>query len=146
MIRVSKTTLEDIHKVSHNLKEIFDGDVEVIPSLIAHAEAGRCWTVSDPDGDIGCIQGYSIFWQGLAMAGGVVTKAVAKHPVAYMKVVRQYIEFFCKEDNIHRLEAYTRVDYPEGHKWLQALGFERENLLTAYGPDKADYYLYRRLF
>lgn len=146
MIRVSRTTLEDIHKVSHNLKEIFDGDHEVIPNLIAHAELGRCWTLTDPEGEIGCIQGYSIFWQGLAMAGGVVTKSVAKYPVAYMKVVREYLEIFCKDDKIHRLEAYTKVDYPPGHKWLQGLGFERESVLKAYGPDKADYYLYRRLF
>lgn len=146
MIKVTKTTLEDVHLVSSNLMDIFSSDLEVVPSLIAQTDSGRCWTLTDPDGDIGCIQGYSIFWQGLAMAGGVVTKSVSKYPVAYMRTVRQYLEFFCKQDNIHRLEAYTQVDYIPGHKWLESLGFERESTLTAYGSDKADYYLYRRLF
>lgn len=145
MISVNATTLEDIHKASQDLQVIFKGENDVITNLIRQCHHNKTWTFSS-EGKVGCIQGYMPMWSGLAWAGGAITNEIRNLPISYIRTVRRKLESQVKEDNIHRLEAYTKVGYTDGALWLEALGFEKESTLKSFGPDKSDYYLYRRLF
>ena len=46
---------------------------------------------------------------------------------------------------IHRIEAVSHGDYVWAHRWLEALGFEREAVLRQYGGDRSDYLVFARL-
>jgi hypothetical protein len=39
----------------------------------------------------------------------------------------------------HRLECESRADHVDAHRWLEALGFEREGILKQRGSDRSDY-------
>lgn len=43
-----------------------------------------------------------------------------------------------------RITATTEVDFPQGCRWLEMLGFKRLKPLIGFGPNGKDHYLYER--
>lgn len=52
---------------------------------------------------------------------------------------------FLKVAGKQRLCATSEVGFDDGCRWLDLLGFERTDLLRAYGPDGSDHYLYEKV-
>jgi len=42
-----------------------------------------------------------------------------------------------------RIQTVVRSDFEHGHKWVKRLGFGEPQLLDGWGPEGADYHLYR---
>lgn len=60
------------------------------------------------------------------------------------RVVHRWAKIFLRSLKFRRLEATTELDFVQGHRWLKALGFEREDRsgMTAYGVDGKAHALY----
>ena len=46
---------------------------------------------------------------------------------------------------LRRLEASSEVDFPQGCRWLELLGFQSEGVMRSYGPDGKDHHRYARI-
>lgn len=63
-----------------------------------------------------------------------------RHFVAIHRRVRQFVD----EVPFRRIEAAVDVEFVNGHRWMQALGLEREGLMRAYAHGR-DHVLYARV-
>lgn len=60
--------------------------------------------------------------------------------------VHRGVKAFLDRQTIRRIEANVDVSFPQGHRWIRALGFELEApRMRAYSPEGRDYALYSRI-
>lgn len=57
------------------------------------------------------------------------THYTAEHLKTCYRVVSEYMEIFCKDHNIRRLQAYVSADFPEAIRLAQHLGFHKESIM-----------------
>lgn len=60
------------------------------------------------------------------------------------RTMRDWIESFCKEHGITRLQAYIESDFDEAISMVQHLGFKKECIMEKFMGDK-DAFLYKRI-
>ena len=60
------------------------------------------------------------------------------------RVVHRWAKDFLRSLKFRRIEATTEMDFMQGHRWLKALGFKREDKsgMTAFGVDGKAHALY----
>jgi hypothetical protein len=78
----------------------------------------------------------------MAVLWAVLADDAGAHMVRLDKAVRRFLAI---HERYRRLEASVQQDFPEGCRWLELLGFEREGPLRAYGDDGADHWRYARV-
>lgn len=61
-----------------------------------------------------------------------------RHMVRLHKIARRFLEVSGKR----QLVATTEIDFPDGSRWLEMLGFLKVGCLDHYGPDGRDHHLY----
>ena len=92
--------------------------------------------------DVLAIAGVLPRWQGVGMAWAWLGLGWRRHARVITDAVRASLDV----SPYDRIEAGVRCDYARGHAWMQRLGFELETpLARRWGPDGADYSIYRRL-
>ncbi len=82
-------------------------------------------------GIVGQFMGHGILWGAIAQDAG-------PHFVRMHRAACRLLEI----QRLRRIEATTEVDFEEGCRWLELLGFQREGRMSKYGPDGEDHYLY----
>lgn len=74
-----------------------------------------------------------------------LTTYVGDHVVPAYRVINEWLEIWCKNHNIHRVQAWVKAGFEEGKRTLRHLGFTEEfKMLDFLGPGK-DAYLYYRI-
>ena len=63
----------------------------------------------------------------------------------HMLAITRAIRGFLRTTAIRRLESPVFLDYPQGLRWIEMLGFEREGLMRRYTPDNRDAWLYAKV-
>jgi hypothetical protein len=107
------------------------------PSL---ALAGPAYSLVDGD-EVFATAGLIKQWDHRAIAWALISGEAGKHFFALHKAVRRAL-------NLHyyrRVETAVACDFPQGHRWAELLGFEREGRMRAYTPDGHDCDLYARI-
>ncbi len=66
------------------------------------------------------------------------------HIILAYRVIRDWIELFCKEHGIIRLQAYVECDFTQAIGMVQHLGFKKESIMEKFMGDK-DAFLYKRI-
>jgi RimJ/RimL family protein N-acetyltransferase len=84
-------------------------------------------------------------WDGLGEAWVIPSELVQKHKKMFVKLIRENMARMTDEFQFRRLQATARADAPKSRRFLEFLGFEREGLLKAYGPDGADHVLFAKI-
>ena len=84
-------------------------------------------------------------WDGLGEAWVIPSRLVQKHKKMFVKLIRENMARMTDEFQFRRLQATARADAPKSRRFLEFLGFEREGLLKAYGPDGADHVLFAKI-
>ena len=51
-----------------------------------------------------------------------------------------------KEQELVRIQAAVRADWPEAQRFAEFLGLENEGLMRKYGPDGSDYFRFAKVF
>lgn len=60
------------------------------------------------------------------------------------QAVRRFLHSHLGKD-FRRIQTVVRSDFEHGHKWAKRLGFGEPQLLDGWGPEGADYHLYRMM-
>lgn len=89
--------------------------------------------------------GVLTLWPGVAEAWICVSVHAKDHPSFVYRYAKAVIEVAIKVGKLHRLQAHVQTNFTTARRFMEHLGFELESGLTRFGPDQADYVLYRRL-
>jgi len=84
-------------------------------------------------------------WDGLGEAWVLPSAAVKNHKKTFVRLIRENMERLSDELAFRRVQATARADAPKALRFLEFLGFEREGLLRAYGPDGSDHILFAKI-
>lgn len=99
------------------------------------------FTGLDGDEIVGCA-GILPAWEGRALAWSWIGAAAGRHMVAITRAVRRFLD----AQPYRRVEMTVDVNFDEGHRWAEMLGFRLEALrMKAYRPDGGDCSLYARV-
>jgi RimJ/RimL family protein N-acetyltransferase len=91
---------------------------------------------------VGCC-GIVMIHDHRAMAWGAIRSTFTRH---FIKAHRAVHRFLWEECEVPRVEAIVDVEYEQGHRWVQALGFVQEGpALPYYLPGGRDGVLYARI-
>jgi hypothetical protein len=86
---------------------------------------------------IGCA-GISAQFFGMGTLWGMIAQDAGPHFVRLHRAACRLLE----STRLRRISASVEVDFQEGCRWLELLGFAREGRMAKYGLDGEDHYLY----
>lgn len=102
---------------------------------------GKSYTMWDDDKIIGCA-GVMPKWRDSAVAWATLSQDAYKHLTRITRLVRAYLDIV--QRHYARIETVVRTDFPQGHRWVIMLGFEREGTMKNYSPQGIDFDMYAR--
>ncbi len=143
MMEFRKATQEDMAYVRQNP---FEGAVKDYPYMEVPDENTYCVIYESV---IVAVGGLQVKWQGVGLFWLMMTADCKKngiHGLRALFAIKEKVEELVKNNNLHRGEAAIRTDFRKAIAMIESLDFEREGLMRQYGPDKADSYLYARIF
>lgn len=79
-------------------------------------------------------------WIGMGTLWAFVAQDAGSYFVRLDRCVRRLIEI----PKLRRIEASTEVDFSQGCRWLEILGFQSEGVMRKYGPNGEDHMRYAR--
>lgn len=94
------------------------------------------------DGRIVACGGFLLMWPGRIYAWSLLSHDVGPREMLKLHCVVRKILASRKE---HRIEAACDSNFKNAHRWLRALGFQREAKMRCYTPDGRDCDLYARI-
>lgn len=105
-------------------------------------EIDYCYALED-EGEILGIGGFRLVTNTTAWSWFILSKTAKNHLITVYRCLKEWTDIFCKEHRILRLQAFVAVDFPEGVRIADHLGFTIESIMRNFWPDK-DAYLYVR--
>lgn len=101
------------------------------------------------DGCVVGVGGVRIKWDGVGLLWLMLTKDCEKkglHGIIALSAIREKMNELIERNNLWRVQATVRTDFPQAIKMIEFFGFKREGLMKMYNPDKTDSYLYAKVF
>ncbi len=156
-MRVRPLTTEALRFVLANMRAADRGEIGMLrhasgaEALQAELEVvlqpplGAGWSFHLDDGTPVAIGGGYEKHPGVAFIFLVATDDLPKLRVPIAKWARRVIPFAFKKMPIHRFETTSFAGRRDAHRWLRFLGAEREAVLSRYGRNGEDFYVYRWL-
>lgn len=95
------------------------------------------------------VGGVQVLWKGRGMFWLILTADCKKegiHGYRAVYAIKEKIQELVEANNLHRAEAAIRTDFSRAVAMIEALGFMREGTMRQYWPDKADAFLYSKVF
>lgn len=97
---------------------------------------GPAVTALDGDMILGCA-GLLLPWPGIAIAWMVLSEQIGEHGVWMTKMVKRFLDDMIRCYALHRIEAVVLADNERNRRWIERLGFTRENgCARAYTQDR----------
>ncbi len=130
-----ESTTEDVeyadnHSISHETKDVPE-QIDYLYTL-------------EHEGVPLCVGGFRMINHTTAWCHVDLTDKAGSHIIEVYRVIKEWIESFCKEHGIIRLQAYVREDFPEGMRMVKHLGFDYEFTMEKFMGDK-DALMYKRI-
>jgi hypothetical protein len=95
-------------------------------------------------GEMALFFGVCKLWPGVAEAWMLTTPVVEGHGVKMLRGAMRYFDKAMREMKLHRMQITVNVNDRVAIRYANALKFEREGLLTGYGPDGSDHEMLAR--
>jgi hypothetical protein len=127
-----KITNEDI-TIHEGYKDTLEGQIYIGPTV-------TCFHNGEPVAMFGFVP----IWKGLAEAWFVVDDEARKYPIAMTKYGKCVQDIAMISMGLHRLQITVRNSDKRAKDWAYAIGFQKECLMSRYGPDGSDYLLMAR--
>lgn len=112
--------------------------------LEAQARMGHAITALLHGRPVACFGAVDV-WNGVAEMWLLIEERGRNYGKTLTRAAIGYRDFLVISKNLHRLQIIVRCDDSRAAKWGQAIGFEIESTMKAYGPTGSDYYLMRRI-
>jgi hypothetical protein len=135
------------YKPSH-LHDLMDGPLndgapEHIGYMRAYAEElqqpGWSFTLIE-NGHIICCSGIVDMWPGVGEAWFLASSKIHEYPRPFIRFAKtDVIQKVVDENDLWRVQAVCKADWPAAIKFARFLGFESEGVMRKYGPEGADY-------
>ena len=109
-----------------------------------NVEKGETIT-AQKDGEILAITGLVMICPGMAEIWSFTGKAIDRYKILFAQASILVVDFWIRKYKLHRLQANTHIEHVTSIKWLEWLGFEREELMRNFGVSAEDFYLYARI-
>ena len=97
------------------------------------------------DDKILCVGGFSLINTTTTWCWIDISDDAGGHILTMYRVIREWIEKFCEDHKIVRLQAHVECDFTEGITLVQHLGFKKESIMEKFMGDK-DAFMYKRIF
>ena len=102
---------------------------------------GPAVTAVEENRIIGC-SGIEICWPGFAEIWCIFVEDIEKYGLKVALRIKPLVKKWIKENNLVRLQAPLRADFPEGIRMAEWVGFKYEATLQKYHPDGVDALMY----
>lgn len=143
----------------NEFRETLAGDFEGFDLISAYDQdpnvLGRCfWSFMEQntfcytvlkDGKPIAILGFTMIYSKVADIWALVSKAAVANYLYYAKVAKQILEADIKRVKPNRVQIFVRADQTWAARWAQFLGLNLECVLSKYGEEGADYYMFARV-
>ena len=93
---------------------------------VHHAAHGPAFTAECDGKVLGC-GGVVVIWPGMGCCWMVLADDIGSHGLWLSKVTIQFMQQVKRDLKLHRLEATALHESIRNQKWLELLGFTREN-------------------
>ena len=131
-----------------HLKFLVDQDTKMGLKLYARNESME-YAAKSPhsytaihEGIVMLSAGVHEYWEGRGEAWAMFNEHCKPHFVTLHSIIKRYFHI----TPIRRIEAAVELDFEPGHRWVKALGFQKEaDILKSYTPMGKDCSLYARV-
>jgi RimJ/RimL family protein N-acetyltransferase len=104
--------------------------------------AGPSWLYRDPQGILQGAGGGIKLRKGVVWVWILTTEEIKKNRKGMVKAIKNGLKEMQTIWKPHRVEAECLESNEVYNEFLKYMGFKRESLMTAYGPNKEDYIRY----
>lgn len=111
------------------------------PGMGVYLESLQAFT-GIADGVVVACAGVLPYWEGRGLAWAYLGETAGRHMASVHRAVKRYLEVA----PFNRIEAAVDVEFEEGHRWIQMLGFKLEaQHMAKFRPDGGAASLYARV-
>ena len=90
-------------------------------------------------GHLIAISGIQPLWSGVGEAWLMASDKLDAHKVAVARICRRWMRKIADEQDLHRVQAHMKSDWPELWRWARFLGMEYEGTVRQMTPDRQSY-------
>lgn len=138
-VKFKASHLDRIDPQSQQIGEMSDAlDADLV-------SVGIAYTVTRDNAPVAAF-GLQKMWPGRASSWGFVSSKIGRSGLLYAtREIVGKLNMIQSSQDYRRVEASTAAGFDRAARWAEALGFQREGLMRAYGPDGSDYHLWSRV-
>ena len=111
---------------------------------LARENNGQCITGVVDGRIVGC-GGIDVMWPGVGEVWVMLSYEIDRFPKRAYKVIVDGLKKLIKDNDLWRIQAWGRVDFPQAHTLFRHLGFEVEGKARKYSVDGVDCILYAKV-
>ena len=89
--------------------------------------------------------GVGVYWQGVGEGWLIACSLVDQHKLSFHRTVKRKLHEIQESQELHRVQTVVETGNRRACRWAEALGFDFEGELTAYGPNRETYLRYARV-
>lgn len=94
--------------------------------------------------EIVAIGGICEIWPGVGDSFSIMSESAMRYPKSLFAAFAANLKVGLKIGGFRRVQASVLVGFDAGVRFIEKLGYEREGIMKAWGPDGSDYFLYAR--
>lgn len=118
---------------------------ESLKMMIEKEQNGPAFTGVLGETILGCA-GIVIPWSGVGFAWMVLSENIGAHSFWMTRMVKRFLHDMVRCYSLHRLEAIVLAENERNQRWIERLGFSRENgAARHYTSDRKDIIRYERI-
>lgn len=133
-------------------REAVQPDLDLVEATMLHPTVqykqperiDYCYTL-EHEGEILGTGGFRFVTETTAWAWVILSKYAEPNLKTVYKCTKKWIDLFCEEHRIRRLQAFVDVDFSEAIRLVEHLGFEQEFRMRDFMPEK-DAYMYVKFY
>jgi RimJ/RimL family protein N-acetyltransferase len=142
MISVVEFSMEHVNSINPKDKKIGLQLLNGLRQVSQHPQV-MTFTILENDRPI-AIVGYTLVWESVAEVWSILDDSICQMPVAFARKMKRLLNHATDVMALKRLQMNVRASDPVSKRFVEFLGFKKEGLMSKYGPDLVDYYLYGR--
>tara|TARA_R100001082_G_C4339082_1_gene149238 strand:+ start:162 stop:611 length:450 start_codon:yes stop_codon:yes gene_type:complete len=90
-------------------------------------------------GHLIAIAGIQPLWPGVGEAWLLASDKLDAHKISVSRLCKRLMRQVADEQELHRVQAHMKSDWPQLSRWARFLGMEFEGTIRQMTPDREDY-------